>query len=280
MENRARFVALTALLLLLPAGYAAAESGGVVLASGEKGGTYSDVYATKLVAALSDLSVSERNTRGSAENLDLLADGKVDLAFAQADVYAQRMDEEPDHFGKLKVVGAFAEECVYVARRVAGGPATLSDLGVEDEDDEYPTISLGAYGGGMSDSWNYIVTLIPAAAQAEIDQTASTAALDKLAAGEVDAAAWITDPSNHDHKMLVAVRNNDALTLMSIDDPALIDELPDGRKVYAVKKVKTSAGVSAPDLTTVCTQAMIFAGPNADPKVIEKVTSIVPALRR
>jgi TRAP-type uncharacterized transport system substrate-binding protein len=257
-----------------------AGGAGVQLASGEKGGTYSDVYARKLVAALSGWDVSVRNTKGSAENLDLLADGKVDLAFAQADVYAQRMDEEPEHFGKLRALGAFAEECVYVARRAAGGPKTLRDLGVAGAGDEYPTISLGAYGGGMSDSWNHIVTLIPALAQAEVDHTASTAALEKLAAGKVDAAAWITDPRNHAHKMLVALRGNDSIELMSIDDPALADQLPDGRQVYRVKKVKTSAGASAPDLTTVCTEAMIFAGPGADPKLVEDVTRVVPGLRR
>ena len=221
-----------------------------------------------------------RGTRGSSDNLDLLADGKVDLAFAQADVYAQRMSEEPDHFGRLKVVGAFAEECLYVARRASEGPRRLRDLGVAEEGGGYPTISLGATGGGTAESWNHIVTLIPSLANTEIEFTLSTAALGELAAGDVDAAAWITDPENLSHKMLVGVMSNDALTLMDVDDPALAEQLPDGRQVYQVLEVRRSADPSVPKLTTACTEAMVFAGPDASDELLEAVKRALPRLRR
>lgn len=268
MKTRVLAIAAAALVLLASAAHA---KDAITLASGEKGGTYSDVYGKNLKRALAsgwDLTV--RNTKGSAENLDLLAEGEVDLAFAQADVYALRMEEEPDVFGELKIVGAFAEECVYVARRKADGPKTLRDLG-EDAEGNASTVSLGAFGSGMSDSWNYIVTLIPDISVAELDYTASTGALDKLAAGDVDAAAWITDPKNYDHKMAVAVRKNKALELMPIDDEALLDELPSGRKVYSIKSIKTSKGARQANFKTVCTDAVIFARPDADPKLVKRV---------
>jgi TRAP-type uncharacterized transport system substrate-binding protein len=265
-----RVLATAAALVLLAA--AAHAKDAITLASGEKGGTYSDVYGKNLKRALSpsgwDLTI--RHTKGSAENLDLLAEGEVDLAFAQADVYALRMEEEPDVFGELKIVGAFAEECVYVARRKSDGPKTLRDLG-EDEEGDVPTVSLGAFGSGMSDSWNYIVTLIPDISVAELDYTASTAALDKLSSGDIDAAAWITDPNNFDHKMAVAVHKNKELELMPIEDAALLDELPNGRKVYSIKSIKTSRGARTASFKTVCTDAVIFARPDADPKLVKRV---------
>jgi len=279
VKNRSPVPVFATLLVLLPLSSLADEVSTVRLASGEKGGTYSEVYAPRVVAALPGREVFVRNTNGSTENLDLVAEGKVDLAFAQADVYAQRLEEEPQLFGKLQIVGTLAQECLYVARPAKGGVQSFRELGAARQDDEFPTISLGATGGGTSDSWNYIVTLIPELAQAEVDHTPGTAALDKLVAGEVDAAAWITDPENFDHKMLVAVRGHDTLALMDVDDAALLDELPGGRKVYRVKKVRTSEGASAPTITTVCTTAMIFAGPGADRGLVKEITQASSSLK-
>jgi hypothetical protein len=83
-------------------------------------------------------------------------------------------------------------------------------------------------------------------------------ALKQLAAGELDAVAWVTDPANRGHKMLQNVNAKRALALMPLDDPKLVNVLPDGTQIYALRKVTTKKGLFwSRRLDTLCTSALV-----------------------
>ena len=100
-----------------------------VVASGERGRTYHDFYAVNLIGQLPGFRVSNRPTKGSGENLELLADGEADVGFAQADIFAMRLRKNPKRYGRLTVVGRLADECIFIATRVGGPIASFASLG-------------------------------------------------------------------------------------------------------------------------------------------------------
>ena len=270
-----RFIPTAALALLLAAPALAADEATVRIASGVRGGTYREVYAKNLEAALAGARVKQLETTGSGENFELLVSRKADLAFVQADVYATRTSEEPYLLEGLMVLGTLSNECIYIARRKDGAVQSVRDLG-EPVDGRAARISIGPDESGMSGSWDYLVTLDPSLSEASLDNDAGAAALEKLRGGELDAVAWVTDPSNLDHDMLRRVREDRALELMPLDDPRFASVLPDGTQVYRLETVETSPRRLAPGkLATVCTSALLVAQRDADPAVVDKVQTLL-----
>lgn len=241
------------------------------LASGIPGGTYHDRYASEIDARLSDWLVAPRPTGGSSENLDLLARGRVDLALAQADVFASRIAEEPDVFGHLQVLGAVGEECVFIARWLGGPVDGFDDLS-RNVGDREALINVGTPEGGMFETWNYISSLVPENANAEIDQSDGLAALALLETGGVDAVAWVTDPTNEAHVLLTGVQGDPDLGFMVIADPRLEYQLPDGTEVYALRTVEIAGGGGV-TLDTLCTRALLVAGPETDPALVASIAA-------
>jgi hypothetical protein len=136
-------------------------------------------------------------------------------------------------------------------------------------------IAVGPEPGGMSGTWSYLTLLDPSLANATVDHGGDTLALNQLVVGAYDAVGWVTDPKNLDHKLLRAVRSNDALGLMPIDDPRFASALPDGTRVYERRTVELEAGWRAAKLDTVCTSALVLARKDADPNPIRKLADIV-----
>ncbi|UCE87402.1 MAG: hypothetical protein JSU66_06720 [Deltaproteobacteria bacterium] len=266
--------AAAALISLLLAGPAVAERIDVWIASGLPGGTYRSVYARNLEKLMPDYKLYYRPSSGSGENLEMLAAGDADLAFAQADVYAAKLAQAPERFGGLVVLGALADECVYIAHRRDGPVRELGQLG-EPVDGRPARIALGAVSGGMAGTWGYLTMLNPKLTQAAVDDTGDTLALNQLAVGAFDAVGWVTDPDNYDHKMLRAALANDALALMPLKDPNLVTKLHDGTRVYDARKVKLADRWNAPKLETLCTQALVLVRDDADPKLLNKVADLV-----
>ena len=81
--------------LLLASGVWAQGPSTDVLVSGERGRSYHK-FGSNLVKLLPAFRLENRISSGSVENLALLADGKADLGFAQADVYARSLRIDPD----------------------------------------------------------------------------------------------------------------------------------------------------------------------------------------
>ena len=90
--------------LLLASGVWAQGPRTDVLVTGEHGRSYHE-FGSNLVKLLPAFRLENRISSGSVENLGLLADGKADLGFAQADVYARSLHIAPDRYSKLVVVG-------------------------------------------------------------------------------------------------------------------------------------------------------------------------------
>ena len=274
-EMAMRFIPTAALALLVAAPAGAADEATVRIASGVPGGTYRDVYAKNLEAELPGTRVKQLETTGSGENFELLVARKADLAFVQADVFAARTSEEPYLLQGLTVLGTLSNECIYVARRKDGAIKSMGDLG-KPVDGEPANVSIGPDESGMSGSWDYLVTLEPSLAEATLNDDAGDVALGKLGSGELDAVAWVTDPSNLEHDLLRRVREDRALELMPVDDPQFASVLPDGTQVYRLETVETNPRRLAPGkLATVCTSALLVAQRDADPAVVEKVQNLL-----
>jgi TRAP-type uncharacterized transport system substrate-binding protein len=274
-EVAMRFIPTAALALLVAAPAGAADEATVRIASGVPGGTYRDIYAKNLEAELTGVRVKQLETTGSGENFELLVARKADLAFVQADVFATRTSEEPYLLEGLSVLGTLSNECVYIARRKDGAVQSVQALG-EPVEGRSARVSIGPDEGGMSGSWDYLVTLEPSLSEATLNSDPGAVALGKLGSGELDAVAWVTDPSNLDHDLLRRVREDRALELMPLDDPQFASVLPDGTQVYRLETVETSPRRLAPGkLATVCTSALLVAQRDADPKVVEKVQTLL-----
>jgi TRAP-type uncharacterized transport system substrate-binding protein len=272
-------VALAALMAYpVASGRAAGEGRPVWIASGPKGGTYRDFYARNLGKLLPGYAVLHRDTSGSRENLDLLADGKAELAFAQADIYAAKLSASPERYGGIVILGKLADECVYVAYRKKGLVTALPQLG-QPVGDRPARIAVGPEQSGMSGTWMYLSKLDPKLGAAEVLNDGDTLALNQLGVGSFDAVAWITDPSNLQHKMLRAVMANDELGLMDVADPALEHALADGTRIYWLAEIQLGSGWRAKKLTTVCTSALVFASRGADESLIETVADVVSLQR-
>lgn len=244
------------------------------IASGELGGTYRNVYGPGLGRLMHGYKVIQRSTSGSGENLDLLAAGEADLGFAQADVYAARLAADPSRYGSLLVVGKLADECIYIAHRKAGRVATLGQL-AGPATGRPIVVAAGPRESGSRGTWSYLAAIVPGLERADVRPEEGTLALNQLAAGAYDAVVWVTDPTNFEHHNLRAVLSNEALALMTLNDPSLVSSLPNGTEVYRSHRVDLGKSWRAPKLATVCTSAMVFARKDADPKLLRKAADAV-----
>ncbi len=271
------FVLWVVLALVLLASPVLAASDEVVIASGVRGGTYHGIYGPNLVRLLPAFKARQQPTEGSGENLDLLARGLADVGFAQVDVYAARMRENRARYENIGIVGRLADECVYIAYR-KGGPIVSSDSFKTKIGDRKPILAVGKMNGGMHGTWLSVKDRVPAFDQTAIRFTAGTLAINHLAAGMLDAVAWITDPVNEDHILLRAVKADDTPGLIGLAEPTLPDTLPtlpNGAAVYESRVIPMSGGIRPETIDTICTSSVIFTRPGADPHLVDAISDVL-----
>jgi hypothetical protein len=268
-----RSAALTLLVFLCGVAHAA-EKPTVWIASGASGGTYRGVYAKKFEKELRGYEVFHRMTTGSGENLELLASGKANVAFAQADIYAMLLRQDPERLEEIVLIGRIATECVYIAYRSDGVVQSLAQLG-QPVGERPAKIAVGPAPGGASGTWRLFTKLDPTLANAAVDHGGDTLALNQLATGAYEAMIWVTDPTNLKHKLLRAVRVNDDLSLMAIDATILDYALPSGIRIYERRTVDIEENWRGDKLDTVCTGALVFARKDSGPELIKKLADIV-----
>jgi TRAP-type uncharacterized transport system substrate-binding protein len=185
-------IVTAALGLLLASAALGAEDARVVwIASGTPGGTYRDAYARNLQRELRGYEVFHRETSGSGENLDLLADNAVDIGFAQADIYAARLKQSAQRYAGLVPLGKLADECVYIAHRKYGEVRTLAQLGAP-VGDRPARIAVGPERSGMRGTWHYLTLLDPKLAGAGVLDDSGT--LSWVNRPALNAATTCRDP--------------------------------------------------------------------------------------
>ena len=251
-----------------------------ILASGERGRTYHDLYAPALIKLLPAFRLRNRTTSGSGENLDMLASGKATLAFAQADLYAARLRSDPAHYEGLTVIGRLSDECVYLAHRVGGPVESFASL--VEPSNPVAKIAVGPAGGGMSGTWRFLTSLEPGLAQAKALDTGGALALNQLSIGMLDVAGWVTDPRNLEHTLLRGVQANADLALLPITEPKLAYALPNGTPIYQIDTVSLGGDEDTggeQSLTTLCTSAVLFAKADANPRLVEAASQVLSLQR-
>lgn len=259
-------------------GRAHADDSVIRIASGRKGFTYRAVYARNLEKLMPGYKFAYLPSEGSGQNLDLLAMGKADVAFAQADVFAVKQSQEAERYRDILPVGRIAPECVYIARRAQDPKATLEELAGKATE-AYAVIAIGNYDSGMLWSWAYIQSLIVGLDRVRASTESGTLALNHLALGSLDAVGWVSDPNNRDHKMLRAVHANEAIELMPLNNPALTEARSDGSPVYEARTVMGGPGGKGPKIQTICTQAVLFTRKGVPESLVEKLSDLVSLKR-
>jgi TRAP-type uncharacterized transport system substrate-binding protein len=268
-------VSLACLVLLLALSASARDD--VVIAGGTHGATY-ESYAVNLRSRLPAFRTTTRSTKGSIENLELLADGKADIGFAQVDAYAALVRADPERFGKIEIVGSLSDECVFIAYRKKGRVTTLLDL--QSSEGPRPKLAVGSPEGGMNATWTFIKVIEPAFEATQTQFTEGTLAINHLATGLIDAVGWVSDPRNQQHKLLRAVHANETLDFLSFEDQSLAYELDNGTTIYELRKVPVSSGFSPKTVPTLCTSSMIFTKPGAEPALVQAVSDVLSLNRQ
>jgi TRAP-type uncharacterized transport system substrate-binding protein len=266
--------AILSLLVLLCGVAYAADKPAIRIASGEAGGTYQRIYAKNFETELRDYDVFHRPTTGSGANIEMLVSGEADVAFAQADIYAAQLRQDPARLENVVVIGQIAKECVYLAYRKGGAVESLAELG-QPVNGRPAKIAVGPALGGASGTWRHLAILDPALANATVDHGGDLLALNQLAVGAFDAMIWVTDPNNLRHKLLQALRENEKLGLIPIVDPKFDYTLPNGTRIYEISEVALEDGWRPDKLETVCTGALVLARKDGAPKFIQKLADIV-----
>jgi len=276
--SRSLLAAVCLVSLLAGSTASAQKPSSDVLASGERGRSYHDVFGANLVKLLPAFRLENRATSGSVQNLELLADGKADLGFAQSDVYAQRLRSDRKRYAPLTVVGRLVDECIYFVRRSGGSVNSLADLGAPV--DGHPArVAVGPEGSGMSASWSLLSKLMPALARAKVVHTGGVLSLNQLGLGMLDAVGWVSDPENRSHVLLRAALAAPELALLPITDPALEYTLEDGTPIYRLHGVALSDGQTETLFRTLCTGALVFASADANPRMVEAVSQALSLKR-
>jgi TRAP-type uncharacterized transport system substrate-binding protein len=237
------------------------------LGTGIKGLSYHSVFAPKLSETVKGWRFENIETRGSTDNLDMLVAGEIDVALTQADVYASRVLEEPEVFGPLRVVGTIAEECVYIAGRSRGRISSLRGM-AKRVGGRATILNVGPTATGMAESWNYISSMMPELADADLDYGNGVAALDRLVQGQLEAVGWVTTAANPDHPLMKIVRDDARLGFFEVNDGRLIDHQTDQLRVYEIKKVPILGACEEQLIQTVCTSSIIVVRPDVDPDLL------------
>ena len=243
------------------------------VAGGSAGGSY-DTYAHRLGELLDERSVEVLETNGSGENIEKLVSGDADIAFAQLDVYADKVVGDPDKYHQLEVVGKVSDECVYMAVAKNGPVRNFGDL-AHNRLERPLRVALGDESSGTRGTWRYLVFLLPALDEISIGTDSGAIAINRLDLGGYDAVGWVTDPDNLDHASLKAALANEDLQLISVDDSALVSALPNGVKVYESKKVKVEGGWFGKKFKTVCTSGILLARPDLSSATIDQIATLL-----
>ncbi|MFE0026622.1 TAXI family TRAP transporter solute-binding subunit [Amycolatopsis sp. NPDC059021] len=152
------------------------------IAAGNTGGVYDQLAQPLATAWARDLGIERpevQQTGGSPENVDRLLAGKADVAFAAADVAADRAAKNPD---RLCTLARIHDDYLHVVVRADSAIRSVADL-------RGHRIAVGSPESGVAYIANRLLEVAGLSTD-NVRQLGLTASLDALVRGDIDAFFW------------------------------------------------------------------------------------------
>ncbi len=249
--------------------------GGVVVAAGEPSGVYHR-YGEGLAAALSadlpDTRVEVAATSGSVDNIELLAAGHAQLAFALADTAAEAVSGTGPFGGRpveLRAIARLYTNSVHVVVPRASGVQRVADLvGLR--------ISVGAPGSGTELTATSMLRVAGLAAPGavQVSRLGVGESADALREGRLDAFFWSGGLPTSGITGLVA---DTAVRLVPTDD--LLAGLRADRGEYVAQTIPASVYGSAGDVSTIGVPNLLLVRADMPDDLAEALTTSLFAHR-
>ncbi len=183
---------IVALIAALAVGTASAQQ--LIVATGSAEGTYSKLFKEMIgQCSGSGLSMIERNSTGSIENLNNLLGNQINAAFIQTDVLFARANR--DDLGNVKTLVALHPEEVHFVAPVNSGIKSGGVVGFGGSAIVFSNIAdlqnykVGAAGGSVVSA--NLIRLQSEIAYQVVEYADNKAALTGLAAGEIQAVVMV-----------------------------------------------------------------------------------------
>jgi len=202
-----------------------AFAGDLVMATGSEKGVYHKIGSFFLPKQLDGkMTIQCVNTQGSAENVQLLKDGRVQAAMLQMDALILNPDLE------VEIVGLTHKEYVHLITR-KDGPSSISDFGKNNK------IAVGRADSGTQITWNSFCKEDDSYKAVPTVPLAGTIALSKLSAGEIDGIIMVSGLRGGD---VMRANENKDFKLSKVDDWDFNDTEYRGKKVYEFSEISPS----------------------------------------
>jgi len=234
----------------------------IVISAGRKGGGYWGI-AERLqeVAAESGMKVEIRESVGSIENLNRLADANnpVNLTLTQTDALKRYLKQHPDFANRYKIIESIGLECVFIISDAKGDVESDQDL----QDPKGHRIAIPGQQSGVAVTFDYMSNLVPGLANTEPVFTDTLEAMKKIRAGDpdaVDAIMLVHRPKVRSPEIHLALDKPSIYHLVPVEDRHLLDELPSGESVYEFLDVPLIRGglATGKSVPTICTKGLLL----------------------
>jgi TRAP-type uncharacterized transport system substrate-binding protein len=263
---RFRKMLLTLLLVIPLPGIHADESAGaesgLVISAGREGLGYWGI-ATRLqaVALESELPVDVRESVGSMENLERLADpdSPVSLALTQSDALHAFLGTHPGSQADIEIFESIGKECVFVIADKDSGLRSDADLSKPDSGHR---LAIQDANSGSAITFEVMRKLDPDLGNTEVVYMDTRIAMDQMGAESpdiVDAVMLVHRPKVHSPELQRALSNPDRFQLVSFDNADLRGKLPNGDPIYAPLDVPLirSGWKTERSVQTICVKGLL-----------------------
>lgn len=226
---RARWLAPLALCAALPA-----HAVDLTLCTASADGNYyaaGEIIRSRANAERLDLAL--RETAGSVDNLERLADGTCDAAIVQLDAYLVYQEANRSNRLELARPNYLYEEFVHLVCRRDAGIDTIEDLAGGSAMHE---VLIGEPDSGSAATWRYFTLLDPDYASTASRTVGGRAALMELE--KPGGASCMVFVSGLRSEFSEAVdRAGDTLELVPVDDPDLDEARFAGERIYRFREI-------------------------------------------
>lgn len=244
---------------------AESESGGVVIASGTKGGYYHAFARSLRVVLFNEYGIPTdvRTSSGSMKNLALLddPDSLVNVALAQADALESHLALHPGFADDYVQIGDAGKECAFIVAGRRSGIDGLAALAKATD----PSIAIGEAGSGAAITWMNLARLQPELDAVKAVDQGTIEALLALQAGEAargpTATMMVQRPMAVATPLEIVLRNADELALVPIEQSDLPSDVHGtDSPVYTFEKIVVGLGRNQQaSVDTLCTRALVLA---------------------